>query len=134
MISTDDYQVHNSQISQKIHWNCFIMNTITKNSSIAIIGAGIGGLALAIALVQKGYHRLRVFEKDSSFEMRRQGYGLTILQSKRVLRELGILEEAKIINAPTKAHYFFDHEGSVLGFYGTVFWDSENGNRSQRWR
>lgn len=40
------------------------MNTITKNSSIAIVGAGIGGLALAISLAQKGYKNFKVFEKD----------------------------------------------------------------------
>lgn len=43
------------------------MNTITKNSRIAIVGGGIGGLALAIALLQRGYNGLKVFEKDQSF-------------------------------------------------------------------
>jgi len=33
-------------------------------------------------------------------------------------------------NAPSKAHYIFDPQGSILGFYGTLFWDHKNNNRS----
>ena len=40
-----------------------------------------------------------------------------------MLRELGVLEQAKEINSPTKAHYFFNNNGNLLGFYGTLFWD-----------
>ena len=101
------------------------MHAITKNSRIAVIGGGISGIAVAIALRMKGFGRVKVFEKDLNFGVRRQGYGLTILQGKKVLRELGVLEEAKKVNAPTKAHYFFNEKGSILGFYGTVFWDTD---------
>ena len=67
------------------------MNTITKNSRIAIFGGGISGLSLAIFLLDKGYKQIKIFEKDENFQSRKQGYGLTILQGKKVLRELGVL-------------------------------------------
>jgi 2-polyprenyl-6-methoxyphenol hydroxylase-like FAD-dependent oxidoreductase len=62
-----------------------------KNSKIAVVGAGISGLALSIALKQLGFRNIKIFEKDASFDSRRQGYGLTILQGKSALRELGVL-------------------------------------------
>lgn len=45
--------------------------------NVAIAGGGIGALALAIALQQRGIS-LRVFEKDRDFDERRQGYGWRI--------------------------------------------------------
>jgi len=87
------------------------MNIITKNSKIAVVGAGISGLAVAIGLKMKEFRDVTVYEKDSRVDARRQGYGLTILQGKKVLRELGVLEKAKKMNSPTKAHYFFNHRG-----------------------
>ena len=62
-----------------------------KNSKIAVIGAGISGLALSISLKQLGFSNIKIFEKDVSFDSRRQGYGLTILQGKSALRKLGLL-------------------------------------------
>jgi hypothetical protein len=47
---------------------------------------------------------------------------------------LGVLEQVKHQNSPTKAHYFFNEHGSLLGFYGTIFWDSQKANRSHRWK
>jgi 2-polyprenyl-6-methoxyphenol hydroxylase-like FAD-dependent oxidoreductase len=44
------------------------------NNTIAIAGGGIGALALAVALEQRGIPAL-VFEKDGEFNERRQGYG-----------------------------------------------------------
>lgn len=40
------------------------MHAITKNSRIAVIGGGISGIAVAIALRMKGFGRVKVFEKD----------------------------------------------------------------------
>lgn len=65
---------------------------MNKEIGIAIIGSGISGLALSIALRQKGFSNVCVYEKDASFDSRRQGYGLTILQGKSALRSLGVLE------------------------------------------
>jgi len=43
------------------------MNQISKQSSIAIVGAGIAGLSLAISLHLKNFHNIKVFEKDQKF-------------------------------------------------------------------
>jgi salicylate hydroxylase len=56
---------------------------------VAIVGGGIGGLALATAL----YHRnisCTVYERDHHFYQRSQGYGLTLQQARRALQALGI--------------------------------------------
>lgn len=46
---------------------------------VVVVGGGIGGFALALALQQRGIH-VRVFEKDECFNQRSQGYGLTMQQ------------------------------------------------------
>lgn len=48
---------------------------------VGIVGGGISGLALALAL-QKRKIQSVLWEKDESFEDRKQGYGLTIQQGK----------------------------------------------------
>jgi len=56
--------------------------------SVAIIGGGIGGIALAAALQHRNIPCV-VYERDTSFEERNQGYGLTMQQGARALRSLG---------------------------------------------
>ena len=65
---------------------------MNKATRIAVVGAGISGLSLSIALRQLGFTNINIFEKDISFDYRRQGYGLTILQGKSALRKIGVLE------------------------------------------
>jgi len=55
---------------------------------VAIVGGGIGGIALAAALQHRGVP-CAVYERDASFEERNQGYGLTMQQGARALRSLG---------------------------------------------
>lgn len=62
------------------------MKLISKQMQIAIIGGGIGGIALAISLKMNGFNSISLFEKDKSLAARRQGYGLTILQAKKALK------------------------------------------------
>lgn len=64
---------------------------MNKATRISVIGAGISGLAISIALKQLGFTHVNIFEKDVSFDSRRQGYGLTILQAKSALRKIGVL-------------------------------------------
>jgi hypothetical protein len=45
--------------------------------TVAIVGAGIGGAALALALQQRGV-KVQLYERDASFAARKQGYGLTM--------------------------------------------------------
>ena len=48
---------------------------------VAIVGAGIGGIALAIGCLHRGIP-FTIFERDASFNDRSQGYGLTLQQAK----------------------------------------------------
>ncbi len=47
---------------------------------IAIAGCGMSGIALALALQQRGMRAI-IYEKDKTFHSRSQGYGLTIQQA-----------------------------------------------------
>lgn len=47
---------------------------------IVIAGCGISGVALALALQQRGM-RAVIYEKDAHFDSRSQGYGLTMQQA-----------------------------------------------------
>ena len=40
---------------------------VAKNTRIGIVGAGIGGCALACALKQRGFVDVKIYEKDKSF-------------------------------------------------------------------
>eukprot|EP00533_Pseudo-nitzschia_delicatissima_P005204 CAMPEP_0116104258 /NCGR_PEP_ID=MMETSP0327-20121206/14351_1 /TAXON_ID=44447 /ORGANISM="Pseudo-nitzschia delicatissima, Strain B596" /LENGTH=762 /DNA_ID=CAMNT_0003596481 /DNA_START=115 /DNA_END=2403 /DNA_ORIENTATION=+ len=60
---------------------------------VAIVGGGIGGIALAVALRHRGIPFM-VYEKDSRFDQRSQGYGLTLQQARRALQALGIFESS----------------------------------------
>lgn len=56
---------------------------------VAIIGAGIGGVALAVACLHRGIP-FTLYERDSSFNVRAQGYGLTLQQASNAIKGLGI--------------------------------------------
>jgi hypothetical protein len=45
---------------------------VARTACVGIVGGGIGGFALAVALQSRGIKSI-VFEKDSSFEERQQG-------------------------------------------------------------
>ncbi len=56
---------------------------------VAIIGAGIGGMALAVACLHRGIP-FTLYERDSSFDARAQGYGLTLQQASNAIQGLGL--------------------------------------------
>ncbi|MBM6551481.1 FAD-dependent monooxygenase [Marinomonas ostreistagni] len=58
---------------------------------VAIIGAGIGGMALAVACRHRGIP-FTLYERDLSFDARSQGYGLTLQQASRAISGIGITE------------------------------------------
>jgi len=60
--------------------------------TIVIVGAGLGGLALARVLHVHGIEAV-VYERDASRDARRQGGMLDIHSGQRALREAGLLEE-----------------------------------------
>ncbi|WP_269222149.1 NAD(P)/FAD-dependent oxidoreductase [Flavobacterium sp. IMCC34518] len=86
---------------------------------IAIIGGGIGGVALAVACLHRGIP-FTLYERDTHFEARSQGYGLTLQQASKAIEELGIfsLEEGVI----STRHVVHTTEGKVIGEWGIRKW------------
>ena len=86
---------------------------------VAIIGGGIGGVALAIALKHRGIP-FTLFERDSGFSTRSQGYGLTLQQASKAIEGLGIFTlEQGIIST---RHVVHTTEGKVIGEWGIRKW------------
>jgi salicylate hydroxylase len=61
---------------------------VSRLPRVAIAGGGIGGLALAIALQQRNIP-VTIYERDTSFHQRQQGYGLTLQQASKALKCFG---------------------------------------------
>ena len=91
---------------------------------VAIMGGGIGGLAAAVALQQDGAN-VTVYERDVSFEDRKQGYGLTLTHNEQgPLAKLGILDTIKARDeeqSPSRRHWIFSSDGVILGYYGNDY-------------
>lgn len=86
---------------------------------IAIIGGGIGGVALAVACLHRGIP-FTLYERDTNFEARSQGYGLTLQQASKAIEALGVfsLEEGVI----STRHVVHTTEGKVIGEWGVRKW------------
>jgi 2-polyprenyl-6-methoxyphenol hydroxylase-like FAD-dependent oxidoreductase len=86
---------------------------------VAIIGAGIGGVALAVACLHRGIP-FTLYERDSNFEARSQGYGLTLQQASKAIEGLGIfsLEEGVV----STRHVVHTTDGKVIGEWGNRKW------------
>lgn len=80
---------------------------------VAIVGCGIAGAALALALQQRGVS-VKVFERDTTFCQRKQGYGLTMQQGAIALARLGI----PLAGTTSLSHVSFLPDGNVIGCYG----------------
>ncbi|HEU4788904.1 MAG TPA: NAD(P)/FAD-dependent oxidoreductase [Flavobacterium sp.] len=86
---------------------------------VAIIGAGIGGVALAVACLHRGIP-FTLYERDNNFNARSQGYGLTLQQASKAIEGLGIfsLEEGVI----STRHLVHTTDGKVIGEWGVRKW------------
>ena len=86
---------------------------------VAIIGGGIGGVALAVACLHRKIP-FTLYERDSNFGARSQGYGLTLQQATKVIQGLGIfsLEEGLV----STRHVVHTTEGKVIGEWGMRKW------------
>lgn len=73
LVSTSSYPIPNSE----------------NYPHVAIIGAGIGGVALAVACLHRGIP-FTLYERDSTFDARAQGYGLTLQQASNAIKGLGL--------------------------------------------
>jgi len=96
---------------------------------LAIIGAGIGGVALAVACLHRGIP-FTLYERDTSFEARSQGYGLTLQQASRAIEGLGIfsLEEGVI----STKHVVHTTEGKVIAEWGIRKWGRSDAKTSPK--
>lgn len=96
---------------------------------VAIIGGGIGGVALAVACLHRGIP-FTLYERDSSFDVRSQGYGLTLQQASKAIEGLGIfsLKEGVI----STRHVVFTTEGKVIGEWGMRKWLQLNAKTSTK--
>jgi 2-polyprenyl-6-methoxyphenol hydroxylase-like FAD-dependent oxidoreductase len=82
---------------------------------VAIIGAGIGGVALAVACLHRGIP-FTLYERDNSFDDRSQGYGLTLQQASKAIEAFGISSLKKGVFS-TK-HVVHTTDGTVIGEWG----------------
>jgi len=96
-----------------------------SEAPIAIVGGGIGGTTLALALQKQGIP-FRLFEKDVKFTARRQGYGLTLQQGIMPLRELGFTNIVGGVVSTSHGSYL--PNGDILGIYGHNVWDEKGQN------
>ena len=111
------YSCQNCSDSGLIQSENYLEPDLTK-PHVAIIGAGIGGVALAVACLHRGI-QFSIFERDSDFNARSQGYGLTLQQASKAIKGLGITSLNGIIS--TK-HIVHNTEGKILGEWGTRKW------------
>lgn len=96
---------------------------------LAIIGGGIGGVALAVACLHRGIP-FTLYERDDNFEARSQGYGLTLQQASKAIEGLGIfsLEEGII----STRHLVHTTEGKVIGEWGIRKWIQSDAKTFQK--
>ena len=99
-----------------------------RKCAVAIVGGGLGGLALALALQQRGIS-CAVLEKDARADQRAQGYGLTLQQGAKAARALGILDACRAASALSEPvegttseaallHQSYRSDGQLLGTHG----------------
>jgi len=82
---------------------------------VAIIGAGIGGVALAVACKHRGIP-FTLYERDENFNSRSQGYGLTLQQASNAIAGLGITELQNGITS--NRHLVHESDGTIIGEWG----------------
>ncbi|WP_298782360.1 FAD-dependent monooxygenase [uncultured Polaribacter sp.] len=100
-----------------------------KYPHIAIIGGGIGGVALAVACLHRGIP-FTLYERDNSFNQRSQGYGLTLQQASKIMSGFGILSLNKGITS-TK-HIVHTTDGNIIGEWGIRKWGRSNKKASPK--
>ena len=105
--------------------------------SVAIVGGGIGGLALGLAC----WHRkipFCIYERDASFLERNQGYGLTLQQASKALKGFGFLRPEgetgqQLQGAITSTrHVVFTPNGEQVGEWGLRKWGRDSKTAAKR--
>jgi 2-polyprenyl-6-methoxyphenol hydroxylase-like FAD-dependent oxidoreductase len=98
---------------------------------VAIIGAGIGGVALAVACLHRGIP-FTLYERDNSFDTRSQGYGLTLQQASKAIEGLGIFSLEK--GVISTRHVVHTTNGKVIAEWGARKWITSVAQSSQKRR
>jgi 2-polyprenyl-6-methoxyphenol hydroxylase-like FAD-dependent oxidoreductase len=100
-----------------------------KYPHVAIVGGGIAGVALAVACLHRQIP-FTLYERDSSFEARSQGYGLTLQQASKAIAGLGLfsLEDGVV----STRHIVHTTKGMVVGEWGMRKWLEENGKTAAK--
>ena len=91
-----------------------------KFPNIAIIGGGMGGVALAVACLHRGIP-FTLYERDASFDSRSQGYGLTLQQASKAIEGLGIFSLDEGVTSTR--HVVHDPDGKQIGEWGLRRWN-----------
>ncbi len=86
---------------------------------VAIIGGGIGGVALAVACLHRGIP-FTLFERDSNFKARSQGYGLTLQQASKAIEGFGIISLKN--GVISTRHVVHSTDGKIIGEWGMRKW------------
>ncbi len=86
-----------------------------KYPQIAIIGGGIGGVALAVACLHRNIP-FKLYERDDSFDVRHQGYGLTLQQASNAMKAFGLITLEG--GMTSTRHVVHDTEGKELVEWG----------------
>ena len=119
--SNEDFDVHSNtrMHALKVHnFNDCLDGASETWTPVSIIGGGIGGAALALALKLRNIPYL-LFEKDSNINVRKQGYGLTLQQSVSGLKILGIEKDELLEHGVVStSHFSFSSTGKLIGQYG----------------
>jgi 2-polyprenyl-6-methoxyphenol hydroxylase-like FAD-dependent oxidoreductase len=96
---------------------------------VAIIGGGIGGVALAVACLHRGIP-FTLYERDSGFEARSQGYGLTLQQASKAIEGLGLFSLEK--GVVSTRHLVHTTDGKVIGEWGMRKWMQTEAKKSPK--
>jgi len=94
----------------------------TKYPTLAIVGGGIGGVALAVACLHRGIP-FTLYERDQSFSARSQGYGLTLQQASKAIEGLGVISLSN--GVVSTRHVVHNPDGKVIGEWGLRRWKRE---------
>ena len=96
---------------------------------LAIIGGGIGGVALAVACLHRGIP-FTLYEWDRDFDARSQGYGLTLQQATRAIEGLGIFSlDAGVIS---NRHVVHTPDGKEIAEWGMRMWGRSESRTSPK--
>ena len=107
----------------------------SRDLEIAIIGGGIGGMSLALSLVDAGFHGVNIYE--SVDEIKEIGVGINIQpHAVRELIELGLGDELAKAGIPTAEICYFHNNGQFIyreprGVAAGYIWPQYSINRGE---